>query len=129
MNSARPWGVAVIAILTVLSGVLGVLAGLALLVAAAVFGGLSTPFLGIAAAYWAILVLLLSGVTLYFARAIWNLKPWAWTMLIISSGFGIAFSLIGRMLGQSVANMLGGVAINAIVLYYLYRPEVRGAFR
>ncbi len=133
MKSARPWGVTVLTILTVISGVLGVLAGLALLIISALFRGLGRSYLGsyLGIAGWvlAIVVLLLSGVTLYFARAIWNLKPWAWTMLIISSAFGIVFSLIGRMLGGSVAGVLGGVAINAIVLYYLFRPEVRGAFR
>ena len=61
----------------------------------------------------------------YFLMAygLWNAKNWAWTLTLVLSGIGI---IVG--IGSIIVGNLGSIfhiIINAIVIYYLYRPNVK----
>ena len=121
----RPTGVTVIAILVIISGVTAIAFG-------AVFGALLGSFLGsmgsdvfgtegaIVGAIGGIAIIL--GI-LSFVMA-WGLlkgKPWAWTVTLILSIINLIFAL--------PSTNIVGLIINAVVLYYLFRPHVKAYFQ
>jgi len=99
MELNRPLGVTILAILTVISGI-GLLVTVILI-----------P-LGIA--------------NLVVAYGLWKGKRWAWTITLVLSLIGIALGLASIVTGSIVA--IWPVIINAIVIYYLYRPNVKAFF-
>jgi uncharacterized membrane protein (DUF2068 family) len=99
MQSPRPLGVTILAILTVISGI-GFLVSVILV-----------P-LGIA--------------MLVVAYGLWKGKRWAWTITLVLSFIGIALGLASIATGNIVS--IWPVIINAIVIYYLYRPNVKAFF-
>ena len=104
MQSPRPLGVTILAILTVISGI-GFLVSVILV-----------P-LGIA--------------MLVVAYGLWKGKRWAWTITLVLSFIGIALGLAEFIAtGTIVAKGSSAISviINAIVIYYLYRPNVKAFF-
>jgi len=99
MQSPRPLGVTILAVLTVISGI-GFLVSVILV-----------P-LGIA--------------NLVVAYGLWKGKRWAWTITLVLSFIGIALGLASIATGTIVS--IWPVIINAIVIYYLYRPNVKAFF-
>src|SRR2546423_9738152 len=99
MQSPGPLGVTILAILTVISGI-------GFLVSA-----ILVP-LGIA--------------NLVVAYGLWKGKRWAWTITLVLSFIGIALGLASIATGTIVA--IWPVIINAIIIYYLYRPNVKAFF-
>lgn len=124
---ARPTGITILAVLSAISGVLSILAGLALLAggaalaAAVAVGGLFTIF--------GLVAIVVGALSLAFAYGAWMLLPWAWTLGIASQLIGIGVTVVQIVLGyQSITGAVIGVAISLIILYYLDTPDVRRAF-
>jgi len=63
---------------------------------------------------------------LVMAYGLWIGKRWAWTITMILSFIGIALGAISIVTGNIAA--IFNLIINAIVLYYLYRPHVKVFF-
>jgi predicted membrane protein DUF2127 len=110
----RPIGVTIIALLAILGGILFLVSGLLTLLIplVGIFLGSGLFILGLA----------------YFLMAygLWKGKGWAWTLTLILSGIGI---IVG--IGSIVVGNLGSIfhtIINAIIIYYLYRPTVKSFF-
>lgn len=116
----RPLGVTIIAVLAAIGGVLGLVASLAVLgvLAGVGFAGLGLIFF--------LLGFVVSAVSLVFAYGAWTLKPWAWTLGIVLEGLAIINGLYGLSDGRSGA--IVSIAIAAVILWYLFRPEVKAAF-
>lgn len=131
----RPLGVTVLALLSLLSGAIGIIKGLIWLgfggalagitflahpVAGAVIGGVALFFGGLA-----ILTALFS---LLFAWGAFGLKPWAWSFGVATHGFNLFWSLL-VVLGPGVLReRFVTILISAIVLFYLTTPEIKRAF-
>ena len=117
----RPLGVTIIAILTIIGGIGFLASGIAAVVA--------TPFLsdmgGLSAGIGAVLIAL--GIA-YFVMAygLWKGKGWAWTITLVLSFIGIAFGIASIVTGNIGA--VFHLIINIIVVYYLYRPNVKMFF-
>jgi hypothetical protein len=105
----RPLGVTIIAILTIIGGI----------------GFLASGIAGLSAGIGAALIAL--GIA-YFVMAygLWKGKGWAWTITIILSFIGIALGVASIAIGNIGA--IFHIIINAIVVYYLYRPHVKAFF-
>lgn len=111
----RPIGVTIIALLAILGGLAFLVSALGTLVLIPLIGifiGSGLFILGLA----------------YFLMAygLWNGKGWAWTFTLILSGIGIVLGI-----GSIVVGNLGAIfhtIINAIIIYYLYRPNVKSFF-
>jgi uncharacterized membrane protein (DUF2068 family) len=99
MQTSRPLGVTIIALLAIISGI-GFLVSIILI-----------P-LGIA--------------FLVMAYGLWKGKGWAWTITLVLSFIGIALGLASIVTGNVVSIL--PVIINAIIIYYLYRPDVKVFF-
>ena len=105
----RPLGVTVIAILTVIGGIIFLASGLVLLII-----GIGIILLALGIAY------------LVMAYGLWKGRGWAWTITLIVSAIGI---IVG--IASIIFDNLGGIItiiINAVVIYYLYRPNVKAFF-
>ena len=111
MQNNRPFGVTIIAILAILGGIGALVAGIALV-------GI-IPFLGAA--------LIIIGLAYFVvAYGLWKGLKWAWLITLIVTV--IAFiSEIGSIIVGNVGAVIP-VIINAIIIYYLFIPNVKAYF-
>lgn len=115
MYKQRPIGVTIIALLAILGGIAFLVSGLGTLILIPLIG----IFLGSG--------LFILGLAYFLmAYGLWKGKGWAWTLTLILSGIGI---IVG--IGSIVVGNIGSIfhtIINAIIIYYLYRPNVKAFF-
>jgi hypothetical protein len=136
----RPVGVTILAILAIIGGVLSLLLALfgALGTGLAASGALATsgataPATGVLAFATASLAIL--GI-LYLAFGIGALmlKGWAWTLGVIALVLGIISNLVSPLIngngytGSAITNIIISIVVEGLLLYYLFRPNVRAAF-
>lgn len=115
MQKNRPLGVTIIAILAVLGGIGSLISGFTVLAL--------IPLVGLILGG----ILIIIGLA-YFAVAygLWKGLNWAWTITLIVSAIGIIVGLGSIAVGNIGA--LFHVIVNAIVIYYLYRPNIKAYF-
>jgi hypothetical protein len=115
MQRSRPFGVTIIAILAVIGGIGSLLGGLAVIaiipLLGIVFGGI---LIVIGLAYFVV------------AYGLWKGLKWAWIITLILSAIGIIVGLGSIAVGN--IGSLFHLVVNAIVIYYLYRPNVKAYF-
>ncbi|MFL6372662.1 MAG: hypothetical protein ACJ70P_05965 [Nitrososphaera sp.] len=107
----RPLGVIIIAALAVIGGIIFLATGLFLLII-----GIGFIFLALGIAY------------MVMAYGLWNGRGWAWTITLILSVIGIIVALVSIGAGNFGAGEVINIIINGIVIYYLYRPNVKTFF-
>jgi hypothetical protein len=127
--SARPTGITILAVLSAIGGVLGILGGIALIG----LGGVGAATTGQAAlfgmgAIFGIIVLALGIASLAFAYGAWTLQPWAWPLGVAIQVINIIFAVVAVIGGSDIGSQIIGVAISAIILYYLMQTNIKAAF-
>jgi uncharacterized membrane protein HdeD (DUF308 family) len=105
----RPLGITIIAILAIIAGISSIAVGVPLL---AVLIGIGFVILGI--------------VYLAVAYGLWKGKKWAWTITLIVSVISIIIGIASLATGNVGAIIQ--IIISAIIIYYLYRPNVKAYF-
>jgi lysylphosphatidylglycerol synthetase-like protein (DUF2156 family) len=126
---SRPTGVTILAVLSILSGLALLFAGGAALGASATFATQLGVASGIAAAIGAVL-LVLGIIYLAVAAGFLGAKGWSWTLALIAYIVGIILTITQIALAPS-ANLAGnivGLIFALLILYYLFRPNVRAYF-
>jgi hypothetical protein len=148
----RPTGVTIIAILTIINGILLLLSGIALVALGALLSGNSAStssqaiaqFFGtISAAVGGVLLAIGIGY-IVMSYGLLKGKGWAWTITIILIIIGIVIQIVSTSvitaaslentnnvisgIMDSITFPLIGLAINIVILYYLYRQHVRVYF-
>ena len=121
-RSRRPVGVAILAVLVILAGVI-----LTLLALLTILAGLLVPLLlGIG-----VIALILSLILLAAGFGLWNLRPWAWWLAMIVLVLTIISQLSGVGLAGGFRNLSTGqlVAVVLPILMFIYLLAVRGTFR
>lgn len=118
--SERPLGVTIIGILWIIGGLLAIFAGIigGAILSVAGLGGLGAA-IGIVAFIVGVVYLIL-GVGCFMA---W---PWVWTVGVIFSALSILIGII-NLFSQGASALLG-IIIAAIILYYLFQPQVKAYF-
>ncbi|HEY7572505.1 MAG TPA: hypothetical protein VH796_14155 [Nitrososphaeraceae archaeon] len=147
----RPSGVTIIAILTIISGILLVIPGIGLVALGTLFLGNSISTSQAVAQFFGIIFGIAGGLLLalgigYIAMFYGLLKGkgWAWTITIILLIIGIVMQIISTYVItasslEDTKNAISGImdsitfplislAINIVILYYLYRKHVRAYF-
>ena len=127
-GTARPQGIAILAILSFIGGAFAVLGGLgalglgAFLSAAAGIGGLF-QILGLVA-------LVLGIAELAIGYGFWTLRPWAWSFAFVVFVVSILIEILRFISwgGYGFTNIVISIAITAIVIYYMNQANVRQAF-
>ena len=131
--TARPTGITILAVLAAIGGVLGLLAGVALLGLGGIAAGATgnAAFFGLGA-FAGIITVAISIAQLAFAYGAWTLQPWAWSLGVVLSLVSIVWSVVGALgSGDIVSGLIGqaiSIAINVAILYYLNTPNVKAAF-
>ncbi len=105
----RPLGVSIIAALTIIGGIIFLASGLVLLII-----GIGIILLALGIAY------------MVMAYGLWKGRGWAWTITLILSAIGIVVALVSIAAGNVAA--IVNIIIHGIVIYYLYRPNVKTFF-
>ena len=125
---SRPTGVAILAILELIGGVIGLLLGI-LLIGVGGSGILSSfgfgLVSGIVAAVGGIIVVV-SVLVLILGWGMWTGKSWAWTIAVILYILGV-LSGIGSLAVGALTGVVG-LVISILILWYLWRPHVRAFF-
>ena len=118
-------------LLAIIGGVLGLLASVALIRlggAAAASGAAQGAAMGGLAAVFGGIGLISSLLSLAFGIGAWMLKPWAWTLGIISQGLSILLSIFAIINGSGIGSQIISILIAGGILYYLMTPAVKQAF-
>jgi hypothetical protein len=123
----RPTGITIIAVLSAIGGVLGLLAGLALLTFSAAGG--TVAGLGGFVAIGGVVVLAYSVLSLVLAYGFWTLKPWAWPLGVGVEVLGVVQAVLQFMNDtRQIVSLVISLAIAAVILWYLFQPHVKAAF-
>jgi len=110
MQTHRPLGVTIIAILMIIIGILSLALGALLLVIL-----IGIAFIILAIAYFVM------------AYGLWKGKTWAWAISLILAGIGIILG-IASLVSKNGSGAIIQIIINGIIIYYLYRPNVKAFF-
>jgi hypothetical protein len=153
----RPIGVTIIAILTIISGILLLLSGVALAALGAFISvnpidtttttttsssNIGAQFIGIISAAVGGVLLVIGIGYLVMSYGLLKGKGWAWTITIILIIIGVVIQIVSTSIGSvftaslhnasnatsGIVGSIIGIAINIVILYYLYRPHVRAYF-
>jgi hypothetical protein len=133
----RPTGITIIAILYIVLAILSLLwSGLVFGVGglSSLFGGLvgaeSVAAFGLSSGWAGFLGIITAVVQLAVAFGLLAMKKWAWILALIGVGLTVVQGVIGLFAGGVFGLMCGGLAliIPVIILIYLLRPTIRGAF-
>lgn len=123
-SAARPLGVTIVSILQILTGIIGVVGGLALFLIGGL-GALATPLLLILKLLGVVL-LVLGAASFIMAYGLWKGKRWAWLISLIFTVVWIVVETIGLIRG-SISNIIS-IALNSFMLFYLTRSHVKAFF-
>ena len=128
--TARPMGITILAVLSAIGGVLSILGGLALVG----LGGFAAASTGQAALFglgtiFGVLLLASGIASLAFAYGAWTLQPWAWVLGVALQLVGLGLAVLAIIGGQDISSQIISIAIAAIILYYLFQPNIRSLFR
>jgi len=127
IRPGRPAGIAILAILELIGGIIILLLGIGL---AAVGGSLFTALgysgLGGVAALLGGIVAIFGLLALLVGWGLWTGKGWAWLLAVILSVLGVLFSIASIAVGSFTSVV--GLLIDALILWYLFRPHVRAFF-
>jgi hypothetical protein len=149
----RPIGVTIIAILTIIGGILLLLSGVALVtlgVFVSVPVNTTSASSSIGAQFISVISAAVGGVLLaigigyiVMSYGLIKGKGWAWTITIILIIIGIVIQIVSTSVGSvfttsslhnannvssGIVGSIIGIAINIVILYYLYRPHVKAYF-
>jgi hypothetical protein len=122
MTTQRPTGITILAILAALGGIFAVLGGLTALGIGVIGGFAGSGFIAGMGTLGGLLLLAIGIVQLYVAWGTWNLQPWAWTWLVVVAAINLVIAL------TDWRNSLFSLIVNAVIVYYLFRSEVKTAF-
>ena len=126
---SRPLGITIMAIVAGIFGVLGFLAGLAVFGLSGLLGAAGVPNAAGAGMASSLLALATAVLALAFAYGAWTLKPWAWPLGLAFAGFAVVSGVVGLAGGDTeITSVVIGLAIAALVVYYLMTPGVKAAF-
>ena len=122
VKKKTPTGITGIVILTIISGL--ILLIMSFFIFAVILPSGSSGILG--AILGGGFLLVLGSASILVSIGLYKGKGWSWTFLLVLSGFGAAGYLLNIVNGNKIS--IAGLIINVIIIYYLYRPNVRKYF-
>jgi hypothetical protein len=121
---SRPLGVTIVAILMIIEGIFLILGG----ISGIAVGGIMADESGIGGAIIAAssVGLALGIAGLFIAWGLISGKGWAWIITIIITIIMAIVNIISIASGRY--EHIFGLIINGVILYYMYRPQVKAYF-
>lgn len=118
----RPLGVTIIGILWILGGLLALLGGLGIAAFSAVMG----PFGGVTGLAIGFVFIIIGAVEITLGIGCFRAWGWVWTVGVIITIVSLLIGLLDLLI--SGAGALLGILISAIILWYLFQPNVKAYF-
>lgn len=151
-NTKRPIGVTIIAILIIIGGIVLLIGGLTLIGLGAVVSISSTEFVqtgtngtevaDLATLGWIPIimgsVLLILGIAyLVVSYGLLKAKGWAWAITVIVTIIGLIIQIVSAIVTGSItssvvyglASHIIGIIISGIIIFYMFRPNVKAYFK
>lgn len=124
---SRPMGISVLALLALLAALPALVAGLAL-VGVATLGPTVPVTDGFMYAVGAG-TLIYAGLSLILAYGFWSMRSWAWMAGVALQVLGMATTLSQFAYeDRNVVSVVISLSLNAVILLYLFRADVKAAF-
>ena len=120
----RPFGVTLIAILALISGLFGLCWPTLAFTGSALLGGI----LGTVGALAGIFLIIGPILQVVCSVGAFKLRPWAWYLGLISTGVTVLGVVIHLFQGASIWSAIMGSVLSIIIFVYLLTPRVRKAF-
>ena len=120
----RPFGITIIAIFALISGLFGLCWPTLVFTGSAFLG----PIFGTVGVIAGIFLIVGPILQLIFAFGAFNLRSWAWYLGLISTGITVFGVVINLFDGASFWSAVWGGIIPIIIFFYLLSPKVRQAF-
>ena len=120
----RPFGITVIAVLALISGLLGLCCPVLVFSGSAFLSG----FLGTIGFIAGFFLIVGPVLELIFAYGAFKLHRWAWYLGLISTAITVTGVIINIFQGGTIWSALGGSVLPIIIFIYLLTPDVRRAF-
>ena len=120
----RPFGVTVIAIFALISGLFGLCWPTLVFTGSAFLG----PIFGTVGVIAGIFLIVGPILQLIFAFGAFNLRSWAWYLGLISTGITVFGVVINLFDGASFWSAVWSGLVPIIIFFYLLSPNVRQAF-
>ena len=126
----RPFGVTILAVLHVLQAIFLFLVGLAVMTLGFLLSRMIFRFplllRGLLPVIGGVLIVV-ALLDLVLAYGLWSGRGWAWILSLVLAALGILFSLISLVFRGGVGGAVT-LIIDAIIIYYLTRPNVKAFF-
>jgi hypothetical protein len=119
LMSERPLGVTILGILWIIGGLLALLGGLGIAAIGTILAGAIGLVIGI-------VFIIIGLVDLALGVGCFKAWPWVWTVGVIFSIISILIGLVSLV--TSGFSAIVGIIIAAIILYYLFQPQVKTYF-
>ena len=120
----RPFGITLIAILALISGVFGLCWPTLVFTGSAFLG----PIFGTVGVVAGIFLIVGPLLQLIFAYGAFNLRSWAWYLGLIATSITVIGVVINLLDGASFWSAVWGSILSIIIFIYLLTPNVRRAF-
>lgn len=120
----RPFGITVIAVLALISGLFGLCWPTLVFTGSAFLG----PILGTIGVVAGIFLIFGPALQLIFAYGAFNLRSWAWYLGLVATGITVIGVIINLIDGASFWSAMWGSVLSVIIFIYLLTPNVRRAF-
>ena len=120
----RPFGITLIAILALISGLFGLCWPTLVFTGSAFLG----PIFGTVGVIAGIFLIVGPILQLIFAFGALKLRSWAWYLGLISTGITVIGVVINLVDGASIWSALWGSILSIVIFIYLLTPNVRQAF-
>lgn len=124
----RPTIVTILAALCILGGVLAILGGLLSSGVAGLDRAELDPNVAALATNMGIAAIVIGVVQLIVGLGLWNLQGWAWLVGVIVTFLQLGSSGYALLRQTSDWSHVSGIAVALVILWQLFRPEVRRAF-
>jgi uncharacterized membrane protein (DUF2068 family) len=125
----RPGGLTALGILAIIAGAFGIIGGLAIVAGGAIVSTAEQVTGGTSGGSLTLLgyvTLALGGLDIAIGIGFLVLARWSWTLGIISQGASIVLDIYFLFNGQTATSLIG-IALGAVIIWYLLTPPVRQA--
>lgn len=133
--AVRPMGVTVISVIAGIQAVLLILAALAVILGASLLGGLAGSQGGVEGAavggafaglgiIFGVIVGVIAALYAAIAYGAWKGRSWAWMLGVVVSIIALVFAVLGLSGGINLSTIIS-LALPAVVLYFLFQPDVK----
>jgi len=127
IKRSRPVGIAILAILEILGGILVILFGaLSGTILSSIATAPNMAMLGPVAGVIGIAFVILGVIALVNGYGLWTGMKWAWWLTVVIAVISVIVNLLSLVHANFGA--LGGIIVEAIILYYMTRPNVKAYF-